>query len=309
MVNSHEESWFAPIVRYLNDGTLPLDKKDARKLTYKAAQYTLVDGVLYKRGFTTPLLRCVDKGGVSKFLQEIHEGECGNHAGGQSTAKKAIHQGYYWPTMEKDASDFARRCDKYQRHANYPQQSPNELVSMTSPWPFTVWGIELIGALPTGRGGAKYAVVAVDYFTKWVEAEPLVNIKAKQITTFVNKYIVCRFGVPYKIISDNGTHFEGGMFEEYCQEKGIKRSFSAIVHPQDNGQVEAINKILKRNLKTKLEKLKRAWVEELPNVLWAYKTTPRSTTWETPFALAYECEAVLSIEMKINSIRTQAYDD
>ena len=96
-------------------------------------------------------------------------------------------------------------------------------------------------------------MVAVDYFTKWVEAEPLVNITAKQITTFVNKYIVCRFGVPYKIISDNGTQFEGGMFEEYCKAKRVKRSFSAVVHPQANGLVEDINKILKRNLKTKLE--------------------------------------------------------
>ena len=74
-------------------------------------------------------------------------------------------------------------------------------------------------------------VVAVDYFPKWVEVEPLVSITAKQITTFVNRYIVCRFGVPYKIISDNGTQFEGGVFENYCKEKGIRRSFSAVVHP------------------------------------------------------------------------------
>ena len=93
----------------------------------------------------------------------------------------------------------------------------------------------MIGVLPTERGGAKYAVVAVDYFTKWVEAKPLVNIKAKKITTFVNKFFVCRFGVPYKIISDNGMQFEGGVFEEYCMEKGIKRSFSSVVHPQANG--------------------------------------------------------------------------
>ena len=73
--------------------------------------------------------------------------------------------------------------------------------------------------------------------------------------------------------------------------------------------MEAINKILKRNLKTKLEKLKGAWVEEVPNVLWAYRTTPRSTTGETPFALAYGYEAVLLVEVKVNSFRTQAYDD
>ena len=70
-----------------------------------------------------------------------------------------------------------------------------------------------------------------------------------------------------KIISDNGTQFEGETFEEYCRERGIRRSFSAVVHPQANGQVEAINKVLKKNLKTKLEKMKGAWVEELPNLL------------------------------------------
>ncbi|XP_062099960.1 uncharacterized protein LOC133805824 [Humulus lupulus] len=143
--------------------------------------------------------------------------------------------------MEKDASDFARRCNKFQRHANYPRQSPNELVSMTSPWPFAMWGIDLIGALPTRRGGAKYAVVALAYFTKWVEVEPLVNITAKKITTFVNKFIVCKYGVTYKIISDNGTQFERGLFDEYCREMGIRRTFSTLVHPQANGQVEAIN--------------------------------------------------------------------
>ena len=167
----------------------------------------------------------------------------------------------------------------------------------------------MISALPTGRGGAKYAVVAVDYFTKWVEAESLVKITAKHITSFVNKFIVCRYGIPYKIISDNGTQFEGGAFDEYCRERGIRRSFSAVVHPQANGQVEAINRVLKKNLKTKLEKMKGAWVDELPNVLWAYRTTPRTTTGESPFSLAYGCEAVLPVEMKVNSFRIQAYED
>ena len=256
-----------------------------------------------------PLLRCVDEEEAMKVLYEIHEGKCGNHASGPSTARKAMRQGYYWPSMERDANDFARKCDKCQRHANYSRKPPNELTSMTSPWHFAIWGIDLIGALPPDRGGAKYAVVTVDYFTKWVEAEPLVKITDKHIITFVRKFIVYRYGVPYKIISDNSTQFEGETFEEYCRERGIRRSFSAVVHPQANGQVEAINKVLKKNLKTKLEKMKGAWVEELPNVLWAYRTTPRTTTGETPFSLAYGCEVVLPIEMKVNSFRIQAYED
>ncbi|XP_062085589.1 uncharacterized protein LOC133791687 [Humulus lupulus] len=230
MINTPKESWVDPIMKYLKDGTLPIDKREAQWLAYKAARYTLVDRVLYKREFSIPLLRCVDEEEAMKVLYEIHEGECSNHTSGTSTSKKAMRQGYYWPSMEKDASNFARNCDKC-------------------------------------RGGAKYVVVAVDYFTKWVEVKPLVKIMAKQITTIVKKSIVCRYGVPYKIIFDNITQFEGETFEEYYKEKRIRRSFSTVVHPQANGKVEAINKVLKKNIKTKLEKLKGAWVDELPNVL------------------------------------------
>ena len=76
---------------------------------------------------------------------------------------------------------------------------------MQSPWPFAIWGIDLIGSLPTGKGGVKYAMVAVDYFTKWVEAEPLASITTKKVLDFVVKNIICKFGLPAKIVSDNDT--------------------------------------------------------------------------------------------------------
>ena len=100
--------------------------------------------------------------------------------------------------MRSDAFNFARACDKCQRFANFTNSPATSLTSMTSPWPFAMWGIDLIGELPKAKGGVKYAVVAVDYFTKWAEAAPLATITAKKITDFVFNSIVCRFGVPYK---------------------------------------------------------------------------------------------------------------
>ena len=76
---------------------------------------------------------------------------------------------------------------------------------MTSPWPFTFWVIDLIGRLPKERGGVPYAVVAVNYFTKWVEAEALASVTPAKTKEFICKNIVCRYGVPYTILSDNGT--------------------------------------------------------------------------------------------------------
>ena len=129
-------------------------------------------------------------------MREIHEGICGNHAGGQALAHKALRQGYYWPRMKKEAAEFVRRCDKCQCFSSYTKSHPETLNSMVSPWPFAVWGIDIIGALPVGKGRVKYAVVAVDYFTKWAEVEPLATITSKKIQSFVWRFIICRYGIP-----------------------------------------------------------------------------------------------------------------
>lgn len=107
---------------------------------------------------------------------------------------------------------------------------------MTSPWPFVMWGIDLIGKLPMGRGGCQFAIVAVDYCTKWAEAKPIATITAAKIVSFVTRNIICRYRLPWKIVSDNDTQFESKHFANFCEHYGIERSFASVVHPQGNGQ-------------------------------------------------------------------------
>ena len=102
----------------------------------------------------------------------------------------------------------------------------------------------------------KYAVVAVNYFTKWAEAKPLATISSKKVQEFVWESIICQFGIPYEIISDNRTQFDSKEFRAFCDNLGIKKNFSSVDHPQTNNQVEVVNKIIKFNLKTKLEEYK-----------------------------------------------------
>ena len=219
------------------------------------------------------LLKCVDLEKGNYILQEIHEGICSNHTGGQYLAYKALRQGYFWLTMKADATNFVRKCDKCQRFSSFPRSCPEKLTSMTLPGPFAVWRIDLIGPMPTARPTFKYAVVAVDYFTKWAKAKPLATISSKKVQEFVCESIICHFEIPYEIVSDNETQFDNNEFCAFCNDFGIMKSFSLIDHPQINGQVEAVNKIIKFNLKTKIEERKGLWAEELPTVLWAYKTT------------------------------------
>ena len=107
----------------------------------------------------------------------------------------------------------------------------------------------------------------MDYFTKWVEAEPLANIRDMDTKMFVWKNIVTRFGVPHTLISDNGLQFDSKSFRRYCCDLRIKNRYSTLACPQGNGQAEAINKVIVNGLKKRLDDAKGKWVEELPHVL------------------------------------------
>jgi len=116
----------------------------------------------------------------------------------------------------------------------------------------------------------KHLVVAVDYFTKWIEAEPLAAISAKNVQNFVWKNIVCQFGVPNTIVSDNGRQFIDQGLQTFYADLDIKSITSSVEHPQTNGQAEAANKVLLNELKKRFETAKGRWTKELLEVLWAY---------------------------------------
>ena len=147
-------------------------------------------------------------------------------------------------------------------------------------------------------------MVGTDYFTKWVEAEPLANIRDVDAKKFIWRNIVIRFGVPRTLISDNGLQFDSKTFRRYCYELGIINRYSTPAYPQGNGQAEAINKVIVSGLKKRLDDAKGSWVEELPHVLWTYQTTPRRSTGETPFAMTYGADVVIPLEANFPTLKT-----
>jgi len=117
----------------------------------------------------------------------------------------------------------------------------------------------------------------------------VVNITKRSAVAFL-KSIVCRFGVPNRIIADNETQFKSRLFQEYCEDIGIQLCFASVAHPRSNGQVERVNAEALRGLKTRtyncLKKHGARWVDELPCVLWGNRTTPSRATGETPAQIA-----------------------
>ncbi|CAL8174805.1 unnamed protein product [Prunus armeniaca] len=202
---------------------------------------------------------------------------------------------------------FTQKCDKCQRFANIPQLPAELLTAMVNPWPFAQWGLDLVRPMLEGKGQVKYAVVAMDYFTKWAEAEALATITAARIETFVWQNLVCRFGIPNTIVTDNGRQFDNAKFKQFCYNlKSL--CFASPAHLKSNGQVEAMNKIIKKTLKTKLDKAKGCWPELLLEVLWSYCITFRTSTGETPLSLSFGTEAVALVEIGQPTYRTSIYE-
>ena len=114
-------------------------------------------------------------------MREVHEGIYGNHLRSRSLVHKQVREGYYWPTMQKDAEAYVKTCDKCQRFNNIIRQPIEKLTSMMVLWLFAQWGLNIMGPFPTAMRQLKFLVMGIDYFTKWVEAEALANITEKNI--------------------------------------------------------------------------------------------------------------------------------
>ena len=194
-----------PIIDFLAKDKVPDNEKEAKKIRRVAPRYWLsADRKLYRRSFVGPYLLCLHPKKVNELLTELYDGVCGGHVGGRSLTHRAMTQGFWWPQMQKDAAEYVRRCEQCQKHAPLIHQPASRLNPVSTPWPFAQWGLDILDPFPRATGNRWFVLVAVDYFTKWAEAEALANIRDTDVKKFVWKNIVIRFGVPNSLISDNG---------------------------------------------------------------------------------------------------------
>ncbi|GJZ57144.1 reverse transcriptase domain-containing protein [Tanacetum coccineum] len=245
IVEEEGENWMSPIIRCLEEGIWPEDEREARALRMKINQYVMEEGVLFKSMHMKPRL----------------------------VVAQAIRQGYYWPTMHRYAKEEIRKYDSCQIHAPVLKMPKTLMTSIMTPWPFYQWGMDVLGPLPEAPGKVKYVIVAIDYFTKWIEANPLARTTEKEVKKFVWDNIVCS-----------------------CT-------------PSGNGLVERANRSLMEGIKTRLGRERKGWVDELPNVLWAHKTSLKTSNGETPYNLTFGREAVIPTEVGMPTHRTMMIKD
>ncbi|KAL5172689.1 hypothetical protein HKD37_16G045396 [Glycine soja] len=189
-------------------GTIPTDKGKARKLRTQATRYVMIVGKLYLQGFSSLLLKCLNKEQVDYVIREIHEGICGMHSRGRSMSTGV-------------------------KHRNLIHRLAEELHPITSLWPFSIWGIDILGSFSKAMGQRKIMLVVVDYFTKWVEVEPLATITTQNVHIFIWKNIITHFVILFIIVTNNDQKLN-----EFMARLDIKNKVTFIENPQTNGQAE-----------------------------------------------------------------------
>jgi hypothetical protein len=239
------QNWQTPYLQYLHRGELPLDRAEARRLARRAKSFVLLgDGKeLYHRSPSGILQRCISIAEGQELLQEIHSGACGHHAAPRALVGNAFRQGFYWPTAVADATRIVRTCQGCQFYARKTHLPAQALQTIPITWPFTVWGLDLVGPLQKAPRGFTHLLVAIDKFSKWIEVRPLNNIRSEEAVVFLTN-IIHRFGVLNSIITDNGTQFTGRKFLDFCEDHHIRVDWAAVAHPMTNGQVERANDMI-----------------------------------------------------------------
>jgi transposase InsO family protein len=209
-----------------------------------------------------------------------------------------------------DADSLVRRCEGCQYFARQKHVPAGQVQTILITWPFLPWGLDLVGLFKAAKGGFTHIFLAVDKFSKWIEAKPVASITAAKAVEFISN-IMHRFGVRSTIITDNGTRFIARELTSFCDNAGIKVNYASVSHPQSNGQVEWSNGMILRIEAENLRYIKAVhqWIKELSSVLWVLRMTLSRAIGQTPFSLVYGSEAMLLIEIEHKSFRVQHYSE
>ncbi|XP_070025035.1 uncharacterized protein [Nicotiana sylvestris] len=188
-------------------------------------------------------------------------------------------------------------------HGDLIHAPPTELHPMSAPWSFIAWGMDVIGPIKSkDSNGHRFILVAINYFIKWVEAVTLKVVTKKVVVDFVRSNIICHFGIPTTIITDNAANLNSHLMREICDQFKIMHQNSTPYRPKANGVVKAANKNIKKILR-KMIQSSRQWHENLPFALLGYRKTVRTSVGSIPYLLVYGTEAVIPVEVEIPSLR------
>jgi len=232
----------------------------------------------------------------AQILTVAHDGETAGHYGDRKTAKK-VRKLFYWPRLLTDVRDYCRSCVTCQRRKSHPKRPSHPLQQDAIGEPMQKITLDLLGFDHATERGNRYLLVVVDSLTKWVEAVPLQDERAETVAQALVEHIVCRLGFPAQLHSDQGRQFEAEIFQHMCELLGINKTRTTPYRPESDGQTERANRSIIDLLAKSAINAPEDWDLRVPFVLAAYRSTPHSTTGETPNRLMLGREVVTPLQL------------
>lgn len=279
---------------YLDTGEIPGDRRRAREVVLGESQFTLRDGVLYRIESDKSLCVVPDR---KKLFTEVHEGPFSGHLS-EAKIHSELSRHYWWPRMRADLTNWCRSCRRCaSRSVGRPVRPP--LTPIPVGGPFDRVGVDVL-QLPKTSSGKRYAVVFMDYLTKWPEVFATADQTAPTIARLLVEEIVSRHGVPSQLLSDRGPSFLSRLVLEVCSVLGVHKLNTSAYHPQSDGLVERFNRTL-TDMLAKTAKPGVDWDTRLPYVLFAYRATVQASTAESPFFLLYGRDPRLPTELILST--------
>jgi hypothetical protein len=237
-------------------------------------------------------------------VQEVHDGICGAHQSAYKMNWLLQRSEFYWPIMMDDCVRYQKGCEACQSFRNIQLATAGVMNSIVKPWPFRGWGLDFIDEIHPGSSkGHRFILIAADYFTKWTKAVPLRNMTYQEVISFVQEHIIYRFVVPQTITTNQGPSFMSHQFREFTESMKIKLLNSSPYYVEGNGQAEASNKVLIKIIKNRIKDNLRRWHEKLSEALWAHRISRHGAMKVTPFELVYGQEAMVLVEIGLQSLR------
>lgn len=275
----------------------------------KHGPYILINDLLYKtrhvnsyqtqRASRKKYLLVIPTSMQTTIMHWAHDNPTAGHAGRLKTMYQ-LSSHVYWPSMRKDVFKYVQSCIACQqfKYKNAPTAAPMQIHIVTQPW-HTI-GIDIMGPFPPTFRRKRYLLVIVDYFTRWVEFFALRQTTATDIVQILVNEIVCRYGVPSYILSDNGPQFIAHLFTEMCKSLGMGHKLTANYHPQTN-MTERVNRSLKTKIAIYAQQHPQQWDKELQKLAFAFRTSVNETTGDTPAYLNFGRDPQIPINLLIGT--------
>ncbi len=302
---------FGPILRYLQDTTLPESDKEARAVIVSSDYYSLDHDtkLLYhcsgkpktgKREGEPPQQLAVPKELRDDLLRSYHDSLAGGGHQGTNRVYQAIRQKYFWKSMMRDINCYVGSCITCQQAKRHYGAKPAPLHPIPPTNIFSRMHVDILGPLPTSTEGYKYILLFVDSFSKWCEAFPLKTADAATVAKHLYEDIICRYGAPDSLVSDRGRQFMSKLINEISKLFQITRCFTSSYHPQSNSTCERMNSTIEKTLKAYIDKDQKNWPSILPSVMMAYRISPcTESTHFSPYYMLFgkECRRPIDVAL------------